>query len=367
MSQFIIDTQKIRHNITSIRKHIGKQTKFMYVIKANGYGFGSKSLLAYLPLDQIDYFGVSRINEALEVAETCNKPILLLKNTFTEEISQGIHFNNIEYTISDTSTVDAISSYLKKANRQIKIHLKVNTGMNRLGIPLSELDAVINDVLKRPEFELKGIYTHFANADDKSSDFTTMQNNLFNTVIAKHKSRLPAVLFHAANSAATAAFPETHHDMVRCGLICYGIMPPLLEALDIDLSLKEAIEIRTKVIQVLAIEANQGVGYGQSYIAKEATRVASIAIGYADGINRSLSNKGVVWINGHLCPIIGNISMDQMSIKLDHVPAKIEDDVYLVSPEKNALLTTNQLAKLCKTLPYELLISIGGRVDRVYI
>lgn len=365
MSQFIIDTRKIQHNISSIRKHIGKQTKFMYVIKANGYGFGSKSLLAYLPLEQIDYFGVSRISEALEVATQTNKPILLLKNTFTEEIAQGKHFANIEYTISDLSTIEVIATYLRRTGLKINVHLKVNTGMNRLGIPIADIDSAIKQLMNQTEFELRGIYTHFANADDTSSSFTKTQNNLFKEIISKYKPKLPKVIFHAANSAATIAFPETHHDMVRCGLICYGIMPPLLESFDIKL--KEAIEIRTKIIQILSIEANQAVGYGQAYRAPTATRIASIAIGYADGINRSLSNKGIVWVNGHLCPIIGNISMDQISIRLDQIPAKIEDDVYLVSAEKNSMLTTNQLAKLCNTLPYELLISIGGRVDRVYI
>jgi alanine racemase len=337
----------------------------MYVIKANAYGFGAKKLIQYLPLETIDYFGVSRIAEATEIAKELQKPILLLKNTFINELKEGIVFPNIEYTISDLKSLEEIDKWCTDEEQNIAVHLKVNTGMNRLGLQSKELAKAIKTIQSSLFISLRGIYTHFANADDLSSPLTELQNERFQSIIMQFKPKLKDVLFHAANSAATLALPETHHDMVRCGLICYGIFPPMLEHLEVDL--KEAIEIRTKIIQILELNEGEGVGYGQSYFTKEKTRIASIAIGYADGINRSLSNKGFVSINNTLCPMIGNISMDQTSVLIGDLDVNIEDDVYLVSATKSQQLTTNQLAKLCDTLPYELLISIGGRVDRSYV
>lgn len=365
MSQFIINTKKIAHNISVIRKSLKQNSRFMYVIKANAYGFGATKLIKFLPLELIDYFGVSRISEACELAPHIDKPIVLLKNTFISELEEGIAYSTIEYTFSDLNSLKNAIAWCNGNSKKISIHLKVNTGMNRLGLTEADLEKAVALAKAESCISLAGIYTHFANADDEKSEFTAVQNARFSTIVDAYKPQLPRVIFHAANSAATIASKETHHDMVRCGLICYGIFPPLLAHLDMDL--QEAIEIKTQVIQVLDIKSGDGVGYGQTYTAKSDTRIASLAIGYADGINRSLSNKGMVYINGQLCPIIGNISMDQISILIGDLPVSVEDDAYLVAPEKSDDLTTNQLAKLCETLPYELLISIGGRVDRVYL
>lgn len=363
MPKLIIDTHCVRHNVNVLRNRIGPTTRLMLVIKANAYGLGAAELLPHLDPHPVDMLGVSRIHEAVELAPLTDRPILILKNTAPIEI-QSVHHQHVQFTVSSMDNLRDVIRFASGQERPVSIHLKFNTGMNRQGLHPSDAVEAITLLSGQSQVKLDGIYTHFSSADAESGDETTRQLNVFNPVINLFRDRYPEIIVHAANSAATVRFPESHLDMVRCGIAAYGYLP--MQLADHDAGLKPALSLHTPIIQVISVMAGDTIGYGRTHTFERPTRVATLAIGYADGYHLTQSNRGHVLVNGVSCPIVGRISMDQTSVDIGKLDVKMGDMVVLMGTSGDAEISLYDVARDSDCIPYEVMTSIGSRVRRVY-
>ena len=351
----------ISHNLRVVRAAV-KGCKVLAVVKADAYGHGVVPVAQRLQAEGVDGFGVALAEEGIELREAgIDRAILVLNG-----ISGGAHrdivaagLTPVLYEISEASAFDAVC-----AGRPIDVHLKVDTGMGRLGVPLGELDEFLRELRRFPSIRIVGLMTHLSTADT-DRDYVAEQIAAFAHAqgLVRRFGHEPAVL-HAANSAACFRHPETHFDWVRAGIALYGY--PGSSA--IDAPLRPAMRWRTEVLRIRTLEAGDSVGYGRSFRATSTTRLATIPVGYGDGLLRSASNRGHVLIRGARCPIVGNIAMDLTTIDVSGVPGVgIGDEALLLGEQDGAVLDARDLAKAAGTIPYEVLTNVSRRVPRVYL
>ena len=351
----------IGHNLRVVRA-AAKGCKVLAVVKADAYGHGVVPVAQRLQAEGVDGFGVALAEEGIELREAgIDRAILVLNG-----ISGGAHRDIIAagltpvlYEISEASAFDAVC-----AGRPIDVHLKVDTGMGRLGVPLGELDEFLRELRRFPSIRIVGLMTHLSTADT-DPDYVAEQIAAFAHAqgLVRRFGHEPAVL-HAANSAACFRHPETHFDWVRAGIALYGY--PGSSA--IDAPLRPAMRWRTEVLRIRTLEAGESVGYGRSFRATSTTRLATIPVGYGDGLLRSASNRGHVLIRGARCRIVGNIAMDLTTVDVSGVPGVgIGDEALLLGEQDGAVLDARDLAKAAGTIPYEVLTNVSRRVPRVYL
>jgi len=257
--------------------------------------------------------------------------------------------------------------------RKALIHIKVDTGMGRIGFPALNSDEITKtcDVIKKitamPDIEAEGLYTHFALADAKDKSFANLQFDRFKEIIAGlEKMGINIPVKHCDNSAAIIDMPETNMDAVRAGIALYGLQPS--DEIDIKkLDLKQAMEVKSHIIYIKDVDANTSIGYGRSFITERKTRVATIPVGYGDGYPRNLSNKGYVIVNGVIAPIIGRVCMDQFMVDITGIPdVKDGDVVTLAGADNGSFIDISELADVAGTFNYEFICEIGKRVPRIY-
>jgi alanine racemase len=363
MASLTIHLDKIEENVRSLKKKINSTTKIMAVVKANAYGLGVERLSKEFDKNpNINYLAVGRLEEAIECRKFgVKKDILVFANLNVNDLNEYL-IHDLIACISDYNTYLATITNLIKTKKSLKIHIKVNTGMNRLGMPIHQAYLAIKDCQSQKKLILDGIFTHFASSDNQESSFTQSQNEVFKKLYENLKPLMPKVVFHAANSAAIVNYPETHYDLVRSGIYIYG------ESSDLGLAWdnKSTITLKAEILQILKISKGESVGYSQNYIAKRNLTIASIALGYADGFNRLLSNNCKVLIKGQFCDVIGNVSMDQVTVKIDSIICEVGDSAVIIGESEDKILTCSDLAKNTKTIPYEVLTSISARVFRKY-
>jgi len=366
----------IGHNLRVVRA-AAKGCKVLAVVKADAYGHGVVPVAQRLQAEGVDGFGVALAEEGIELREAgIDRAILVLNG-----ISGGAHRDIIAagltpvlYEISEASAFDAVS-----AGRPIDVHLKVDTGMGRLGVPLGELDEFLRELRRFPSIRIVGLMTHLSTADT-DPDYVAEQIAGFAHAqgLVRRFGHEPAVL-HAANSAACFRHPETHFDWVRPGIALYGY--PGSDS--IDAPLRPAMRWRTEVLRIRTLETGDSAGYGRSFRAASTTRLATIPVGYGDGLLRSAatipvgygdgllrsaSNRGHVLIRGARCPIVGNIAMDLTTVDVSGVPGVgIGDEALLLGEQDGAVLDARDLAKAAGTIPYEVLTNVSRRVPRVYL
>jgi alanine racemase len=351
----------IGHNLQVVRS-AAKGRKVLAVVKADAYGHGVVPVAKRLQADGVDGFGVALAEEGIELREAgIDRAILVLNG-----ISGGAHRDIIAsgltpvlYELAEASAFEAVSG-----DRPIDVHLKVDTGMGRLGVPLGELTEFLRELRRFPSIRIAGLMTHLSTADS-DPDYVAEQIAGFAHAqgLVRRFGHEPAVL-HAANSAACFRHPETHFDWVRPGLALYGY--PGSDA--VDAPLRPAMRWRTEVLRVRTLQPGESAGYGRSFRASVPTRLATIPVGYGDGLLRSASNRGQVLIRGVRCPIVGNIAMDLTTIDVsDVVGATIGDEALLLGEQGGAVLDARDLAKAAGTIPYEVLTNVSRRVPRVYL
>ena len=351
----------IGHNLQVVRS-AAKGRKVLAVVKADAYGHGVVPVAKRLQADGVDGFGVALAEEGIELREAgIDRAILVLNG-----ISGGAHRDIIAsgltpvlYELAEASAFEAVSG-----DRPIDVHLKVYTGMGRLGVPLGELTEFLRELRRFPSIRIAGLMTHLSTADT-DPDYVAEQIAGFAHAqgLVRRFGHEPAVL-HAANSAACFRHPETHFDWVRPGLALYGY--PGSDA--VDAPLRPAMRWRTEVLRVRTLQPGESAGYGRSFRASVPTRLATIPVGYGDGLLRSASNRGQVLIRGVRCPIVGNIAMDLTTIDVsDVVGATIGDEALLLGEQDGAVLDARDLAKAAGTIPYEVLTNVSRRVPRVYL
>lgn len=362
-----IDLEAIGYNIDQVKKKVGSHVKVMAVIKADGYGHGATKVGNFLK-DKVDYFGVATIEEAIELRQSeIHTPILILGYTSPSQYLDLAKYD-ITQTIYSLEMAENISKCGIESKTILKVHIALETGMNRIGFNVSEKSALeIKKIMKLDNVIVEGLFTHFSCADEKDKSYTNMQKKKYDEflkILENNKINIP--IKHVCNSAGIMEFNDYRFDMVRSGIITYGLYPS--EVVNkASIKLKPALQWKTHVINISEIDEGCGVSYGKTYITKEKTKIATISVGYADGYMRELSSKGKVLIHGQYAPSIGRICMDQMMVDVTHISdVKIEDEVTLVGQDGENTITVEELANIAGSFNYEFVCGIGKRVERVY-
>lgn len=362
-----INLDAIAGNAEEIKKKLQPGVKLAAVIKADGYGHGAVPV-AKTVYDTADWFAVSNIEEALELREAgIKKPILTLGYTAPLQLSEAIR-NEITLTLCDRESAVEISEAAKTIGITAKVHIKVDTGMGRIGFPAEESAAAgVAEAVKLPFVEATGIYTHFARADESEREATDVQYRKFMKFISALEAYdVKTLLRHAQNSAAILMYPEYQLDMVRLGISLYG-MYPSDETISEEITLSPAMEIKSHVAFVKTVPAGTGIGYNATYVTDRPRTIATVPVGYGDGYPRAMSNKGQVLIHGKRVPIVGRVCMDQMMIDVTEVPeVKRGDMVTLMGIEGQEQITAEEIGSLSHSFHYEMVCNVGKRIPRVY-
>lgn len=360
-----IDLTAIRYNLENIRRVAGP-AKIMAVVKANAYGHGVEEVSHACQEWGVDYFGVATLAEALELRQAgITAPVLTLG--YLPETSAGTAVAaNVTPCIFTLDAAQAFSQAAQAAGKKARVHIKIDTGMGRLGFKAHEESLEMVEIIARlPGIELEGILTHFAEADGVSEQFTRQQLGLFSDFIHELENRgFHIPLKHCANSAAIFKYPEAILDMVRAGIVLYGLAPsPSMKA---NLDIIPAMTLKSQVSYVKQLPAGYPVSYGRKYYCREETTVATVPIGYADGYNRLLSNRSWGVIKGKSVPLIGTVCMDQCMFDVTGVEGvKTGDEIILFGKPEDGI-TADDLAEMIGTINYEIVCSLGVRVPRFY-
>lgn len=350
------------HNINSIKRELSANAMLLAIMKADAYGHGAAKL-APIALDAgAAMLGVATLIEAMEIREVCKEAqILVLGATQTNLVKEALK-QNITLTIFNKKTASLLSKEARKENKIAKIHIKLDSGMNRLGYKHNDENIKeIIDILNLPNIYVEGIFTHFADADREDSEFTKEQYEAFKLFLESIKIR-PRII-HCTNSSATLTYKQMHHNMVRPGIIMYGVKP--IKSLKIDL--KPVMSVKTKITHIKKIKKNESIGYSRAFTSKQDMTIATLPIGYADGYMRALSNKAEVSVNGVRAAIVGNICMDQCMIDISHIEnVKVEDEVLIFGKDSSNELLVSELANHANTIEHEILCAVSKRVKRIY-
>lgn len=363
-----ISLEAIGHNIKEVKKRLPEGVKLLGVVKANAYGHGAVPVASYLE-NQVDYFATATIEEAIELREnSISTPILILGYVSPSQYGDLVEYN-ITQTIDSYAQALALEKEAARRNRKAKVHLAVDTGMTRIGFQVTENDAdEAAKIAGLPHLELEGMFTHFSCADQEDKTYCAMQMEKYDKMtelLAKRGVTIP--LRHICNSAGIMEFDDHRFEMVRSGIITYGIYPSE-EVKKERLNLIPALSWKSHVIHVKEVGPGIGVSYGATYVTeKPMTRIATVSAGYADGYPRALSNQGFVLIHGKKAPIIGRICMDQMMVDVTEIPdVQVEDIVTLVGTDGDETITIEEIANPAARFDYEMLCDISSRVTRIY-
>jgi alanine racemase len=382
-----VDLDAIKSNFGAIKTHlissgthhnnglnfaINEPVKIMAVIKADGYGHGAIPIGRELELLGIDYIAVAIFQEGIQLRkEGIKTPILVLGNTPKDAYPMLLEFDLIQ-TIYSVHMGLALDETAARLNVQAKIHVKIDTGMGRIGIrainqPIESVIEQFSQLFRSKNLEVKGIFTHFAKADEADKSYTQMQINLFNQLLNRlHQEDMLPELIHASNSAGLIDVHQANYSMVRAGIALYGLYPS--DEVDHTIQLTPALSIKSHVVFVKTVGKGESISYGGIFTTEKETIIATIPIGYADGYSRALSNKGRVVIRGQYAPVIGRVCMDQILVDVTHIEGVCEnDDVYLIGGTQEAFVSVEDIAKLMQTINYEVICLIGKRVPRVYV
>ena len=363
-----ISLEAIGHNIREVKKRLPEGVKLLGVVKANEYGHGEVPVESYLE-NQVDYFATATIEEAVELRENgISAPILILGYVSPSQYGDLVEYD-ITQTIDSYAQALALEKEAARQNRKAKAHLAVDTGMTRIGFQVTEHDAdEAAKIADLPHIELEGMFTHFSCADQEDKTYCSMQMEKYDKMTALLAERGVTIpLRHICNSAGIMEFDDHRFEMVRSGIITYGIYPSE-EVKKERLDLIPALSWKSHVIHVKEVGPGIGVSYGATYVTeKPMTRIATVSAGYADGYPRALSNQGCVLIHGKKAPIIGRICMDQMMVDVTDIPdVQVEDVVTLVGTDGDETITIEEIANPAARFDYEMLCDSSSRVTRVY-
>ena len=369
-----IDLDVVAENMKEIRRVTKRHTKIMAVVKADAYGHGAIETARVLLDNGADKLAVSMLDEALELRKSgINVPILILGHTDPRRIYELIE-NDIEQAVYSLEYAKAISKKAVILERTARIHIKYDTGMNRLGFLEGEssVEAILA-ISKLPGIEIEGMFSHFAMSDTDDDEYTKKQFDCFMRMVRElEKNDLTIPTKHICNSAGIIRFPSMHLDMVRAGLIVYGMMPQGCPEPYTDFEIRPAMTLKSSVVHVKEIPVGETISYGRHFKTERPSTIATIAIGYADGYLRRLSNRAEVLIHGCRAPVVGNICMDMCMVDVTDFPdkPKVGDEVVLFGKQTyhgtTAEITVEEISDLLETINYEVTCLVGKRIPRVY-
>lgn len=364
-----INLDNIAHNINEIKNIVSRKTEIMAVVKADAYGHGVHEVSKTLLENGVNRLAVSMLDEAIQLRrEGVLVPIMVLGYTDPIRVDEIIN-NDITQAVFSMELAQALSVAGQRYGKNVKIHIKIDTGMTRIGFPAGYIAVKkIIEISRLPRIIVEGLFTHFASADEVDKSYTHKQFEIFMGVVSELERvgvRIP--IKHACNSAGIIEFPQMHMDMVRPGLILYGMYP----SNQIDkskITLKPAMTLKANVIHVKDVEAGIPISYGRTFTTSRESKIATIPIGYADGFTRMLSNKGKMLVKGEFVPVVGRICMDQCMIDVTDIDGvKVGDEVVIIGNQGENTIFVEDVAELIGMINYEVVCIIGKRIPRAYI
>ena len=362
-TRIVVDLDHLAFNLRSIRAHVG--VPVMAIVKANAYGHGLIPTALHLQAQGVEQLGVAFVEEGIALRQAgVTVPILVLGGIFGPQVAQFIA-HDLEITVSSLDKLRQVEAAAQAMGRKAVIHLKIDTGMERIGVHSYSARPFIEAAVASPWCVLKGIYSHLACADDPNSPMTLQQLERFNEACAYiDRIGAPMPMRHLANSGGVLHFPETWLDMVRPGIVLYGVLPD--PASQPTIAVKPVMSLVSQVVYFKVVKAGHPVSYGATWAPVRDTRVVTIPIGYGDGYPRALSSRGDVLIRGHRYPIVGRICMDQFMVDIGQDSAWNEDEVMLIGAQDGNDLRVEELAQRAGVIPYEILVGLNERIPREY-
>jgi len=360
-----VDLDAIAYNLRQIKSKVEPVgAKILAVVKDNAYGHGAVEVARTAAETPVQMLGVATIEEAIELRQAgIELPILVICCILPEQAEEVV-LHDITQTVCDLDVCKSLSDEAERLGKQVRVHVKVDTGLGRIGTLYYEASQFVASIGQFPRLNIEGIFTHFASAGTEES-FTILQLKRFKAVVLRlHEMGIHIPIRHAANSSSIIGVPAAYFDMVRPGVMIYGLYP---DEPSPEIELKPALSLKTRVVYLKEIPAGWSVSYGRTYRAKKPTVVATLAIGYGHGYNRHLSNSGEAIIRGVKAPIIGTVCMDQCLCDVTHIPgASVGDEVVLIGRQGDEEITADEVAQKSQTISYEIVCAINARVPRIY-
>nr|MBC8362259.1 alanine racemase [Candidatus Desulfatibia profunda] len=375
-----VDLDAIAHNVRALRRITNPDARLMAVVKANAYGHGAPEVTRRALENGADVLGVARLNEGIELRNAgFDAPILIFGYTPPVLAKKLVEFD-LTQTVWSYQTAEALSAAVP-FGKPINVHLKVDSGMGRLGLlpdcrrlPALGADSTMNalreveSIARLPGLRLEGVYTHFASADSADKSYALKQFEIFVEFLDElRKAGIDIPVRHAANSAAMIDLPETHLDLVRPGISIYGLYP----SDEVDkrrIQLKPAMTLKARVVHLKKVPAGFKISYGMTYETQAPTTIASVPVGYADGFSRLLSSRGHMLVGGRRVPIVGRVCMDQTMLDVGHVPnVELEDEVVVFGRQGDALISVDEIAASLNTINYEIVSALTARIPIIYL
>jgi len=365
----VIDLDAICHNIKEVKRVIGPDVKVMPIIKADGYGHGAVPIAKALNEIGVDAFAVAIIEEGITLRKNgITQPIVILGYTSEYQYSSLIQYE-IQPTVFCYEMAESLSKIAAALGQNAKIHIKLDTGMNRIGFkPTRESLEIVKKISKLPNIKIEGIFTHFACADEADKTSAKKQKAEYDKFIGwLSEEGIEIPVKHVSNSASIIDMKDWRMDMVRSGIITYGLYPSEEVSKDV-LDLRPAMSLKTHIVYIKEVGPGEGVSYNHTFVTKRNTKIATIPVGYADGYPRALSSKGRVLIRGQYAPIIGRICMDQFMVDVTDIPdVSVMDEVTLVGVDGENRISVEEVANGAGSFNYEFVCGVSKRVPRVYM
>ncbi len=361
-----VNLDNIYKNVENLKANTAEGTQMVAVIKTDGYGHGAVPVAKVID-EQVAAYAVATIDEALNLRRhNIIKPIYILGFIYEKRVADAI-LGDVRMTVFQYDMAQAISDVAVSLGKTAKIHIKVDTGMSRIGLNTSEKSAeIVEKISKLPNVEIEGIFTHFVASDSGEKTLAHKQLKEFESFVNVLKGRgVDIKLVHCSNSAGIIDMPAANKTEVRAGIAIYGMYPS--EEVDkMAVKLYPAMELKSHVIYVKTVPAGTGISYGATYVTDRETKVATIPVGYGDGYPRNLSNRGYVLIQGKKCPILGRVCMDQFMVDVTGMDVTEGDVATLIGNDGDAYISVEEIAELAGTFNYEFVCDLGKRIPRVY-
>ncbi|GAA6987289.1 alanine racemase [Helicobacter pylori] len=368
-----VDTASLRHNFSAVKSIVPKDAHIMAIVKANAYGAGAIKASEIFLQEGANYLGVATLDEALELRSHFSKtPILILGYSPNSNASMLID-NDLSAMIFSLEQAEVFSQMALKSQKRLKIHLKIDTGMHRLGLePNFKSIEIIKKIRTLKGLEIEGIFTHLSNADTRIKTHAKNQMKTFNAFLEQLlDQKIEFQYRHAYNSAGILSLCNGNENrflnLYRPGIMLYGFYPSNGMKETCPTILKNVVSLKAQIVQIRSVKKGEFIGYGEHFYTNEETLVGVLALGYADGLMRALGNRIQVAINNQLAPLIGKVCMDQCFVKLNNIQAKEGDEVILFGDKSAKANDANQIATLLDTIPYETISTLSKRLERVYI
>ncbi len=363
----LIDHEALQWNFRQIRAKVGSRVKILAMVKANAYGHGSETVAQSLTRVGSDAFGVATVEEGVTLRQAgIVAPIIVVAGFYHDQLEPMLA-HSLTAAIYDAKVLSHLEAAMQQLGAPLNIHVKIDTGMGRLGLPAMEIDRWLPLLQNLTALRLEGVFSHFATAESVDGDYTKKQLAIFNDVIKRMSAAgLRPPLFHFANSAATITQPAAYFDMVRPGIMLYGVYPsaPMARLM----TLKPVLSWQTQIIQLKNVRAGTSISYGQTFVTKRESMIATLPVGYADGYPRLMSNRGEVLVGGQRAPVAGRVCMDLTMIDVTDIRnVQQGDEVILLGRQREAEITADEMAGWANTISYEIFTSIGARVPRIHI